>query len=367
MYRSRLKADLERWQRIGLVGPSAAEAMLADVDRRRRVFRPADVLAVLAAVLLGGAVILLVAANWQEIPRWVRVLFVVAMIWIGYAGAAIFARRNRPGIADGLLVFAAMSFGAGIGLVGQMYHLPGNLGDAVLLWFAGTLVAAVLFAAPVLVHMSVLLSWLAFGALLTDDFGVLADRSLHAPPILALLLVIGIRISGARRAGHGVCLLLIAWLVRLYAEWDVAGTALAIVVLGAVLFVAFAERRSPFFAVAEREGQWPAFYGLVTAYTGLAVMQIHHWDSDWPGQIGVAAAVLILSVAALLVIDREFTAVRRLIYTAFSAEVLYLALTTVGTLLGTSAVFLAGGVLLAAMAFAVTRIERRFASGQGGA
>lgn len=367
MYRTRLKTDLERWRRMGLVSPAAAAAMLADVDRRRRIVRPADVLAVLAAVLLGGAVILMVAANWQEIARWVRVLLVAALIWIGYGGAAFFLRRNRPGIADGLLIFASMSFGAGIGLVGQMYHLPGSTGDAVLLWFAGTFLAAVLFAAPVLVHMSALLSWLAFGALLTDDFGAFDDRSLTIPPILALLVVAGIRVSGARRAGHGVCLLLIGWLVRIYAEWHVPGTALAIVVLGSVVFAAFAERRSPLFAVAAREGAWPAFYGLATAYTGLAVLQVDHWSSDWSGQTAVAAAVLVLSVAALLAVDREFSVVRRLIYTAFSAEVLYLALTTVGTLLGTSAVFLVGGLLLAAMAFAVTRIERRFASGRGGA
>lgn len=365
MYRTRLKADLERWQRMGLVGPSAATAMLADAERRRRAVRPADILAVLAAVLIGGAVILMVAANWQEIPRWVRAALVAAMIWVGYAGAAYFASRNRPGIANGLLIFASMSFGAGIGLVGQMYHLTGTLGDAVLLWFAGTFLAALLFAAPVLVHMCVFLSWFAFGALLTDDFGMLGDRSLYAPPILALLLVVGIRVCGARGGGHGVCLLLIAWLVRIYAEWNVTGTALAIVVLGALLFAAFAQPRSPLYPAAEREGAWPAFYSLATAYTGLALLQIDNWDADWSGQMGVAAAVLILSIAALLVVEPGFSVVRRLIYAAFSAEVLYLALTTVGTLLGTSAVFLVGGVLLAAVAFGVTRIERRFATGRG--
>jgi len=365
LYRARLKSDLQRWERMGLVGPSAAAAMMADVEARRRAVRPADILAVLAAVLLGGAVILMVAANWQDIARWIRVLLVVALIWIGYGAAAFFIVRGRSGLAGGLLVFASISFGAAIGLVGQMYHLTGSLGDAMLLWFAGTLAAAALFAAPILVHMGVLLAWLAFGALLTEDFGYLADRSLYAPPVLAFFLLVAIRIAGARGAGHGVCLLLIAWLMRLYAEWNAVGTALAIVVLGCLVFAAFAERRSPLARIAEREGPWPAFYGLLTAYAGLAVLQIDHWSSRWPGQIGVAAAVLVLSAAALLVIEREFPAIRRLIYAAFAAEVLYLALTTVGTLLGTSAVFLVGGLLLAAMALVVTRLERRFAQRPG--
>ena len=84
MYRGRIEKDFNVWVTKGLVGKDAASAMLAEYDARETVFSAGRVLTLLAALLLSAAILLLIAANWEAIPRLVRVCGLVAMIWAFY-------------------------------------------------------------------------------------------------------------------------------------------------------------------------------------------------------------------------------------------------------------------------------------------
>jgi uncharacterized membrane protein len=57
---------------------------------------------------------------------------------------------------------------------------------------------------------------------------------------------------------------------------------------------------------------------------------------------------------------RDNGGLRSIAYAAFSFQVLYLAFTTVGTMIGTSGFFLTAGVLVLLLAAFVRRMERRF-------
>ena len=52
--------------------------------------------------------------------------------------------RDRPILADLCASVGAIIFGAGIALVGQMYHLGGDFAGGMLLWAIGALAAAAL-------------------------------------------------------------------------------------------------------------------------------------------------------------------------------------------------------------------------------
>ena len=67
------------------------------------------------------------------------------------------------------------------------------------------------------------------------------------------------------------------------------------------------------------------------------------------------------AVVAIALQGRNNGAVRYLAYAAFAAEMLYLASVTVGSILGTSSLFLFSGLFVAAVAWLVIRLERRFA------
>ena len=66
MLRRYLSREIDQWTKSGLLTPGQGEALLADHDRRHTGFSLSAVLAVLAAVLFGAAVIALIAKkNWD--------------------------------------------------------------------------------------------------------------------------------------------------------------------------------------------------------------------------------------------------------------------------------------------------------------
>ncbi|MGO7164521.1 DUF2157 domain-containing protein, partial [Rhizobium johnstonii] len=80
MYRGRLERDLSLWVGKGLLGQETAGALLAEYDSRPASFSLGRVLMALAAVLLAAAILLVVASNWEAIPRLVRVGGILALI-----------------------------------------------------------------------------------------------------------------------------------------------------------------------------------------------------------------------------------------------------------------------------------------------
>ena len=65
------------------------------------------------------------------------------------------------------------------------------------------------------------------------------------------------------------------------------------------------------------------------------------------------------SVGAIMLAGRDNGAVRYLAYIAFALEILYLAAETVGSILGTSGLFLVSGLVVALAAWVVIALERR--------
>lgn len=124
-YRRRLERDLDRWIAAGHVSPDRRAAMLAMVEPGPRL-DAATALAWIGAVLLGLAVIALVAANWDGLPRMVRFTLVLALFALMIGGAAWAASRNRPALSNGLATLAALVFAAAVGLVGQIFDIAGK-------------------------------------------------------------------------------------------------------------------------------------------------------------------------------------------------------------------------------------------------
>ena len=133
MYRARLERDFKHWIDKGLLQDNAARAMLAEYDGRESTFRAGRVLLILAALLLSASILLLVAANWEALPRLARVAGIVALIWGFHFAAGWLLRASRAALAAAALVLGAAAFGGGIALIGQMYHLSGDAADAALL------------------------------------------------------------------------------------------------------------------------------------------------------------------------------------------------------------------------------------------
>src|SRR5690606_34129395 len=124
-YKARLAEDLDRWIAQGLTPAASREAILASVAEPRRL-DAATALGVVGALLAGVAVIAFVADNWDGIPRVIRFVLVLAAFMAAAAGAGWGALRERPILSNALMTVAALIFAGAIGLVGQIFNLPGR-------------------------------------------------------------------------------------------------------------------------------------------------------------------------------------------------------------------------------------------------
>jgi uncharacterized membrane protein len=163
-YTAHLRRDLARWRERGWISGELEERMAADAAAHSG-FSAGAVMAILGAVLLCLAVVTFVAANWEALPRIVRLGILFGGLWLSYALAYGLLRTGRDQFGHAMLLIGGAVFGASIMLIAQTYHISGNVGDAVLLWGAGVFLTAVLMQSTASLIFAILLLgvWLMIG------------------------------------------------------------------------------------------------------------------------------------------------------------------------------------------------------------
>ena len=352
-----VKKHIARWQRDGLIDAETADRLRKDVDGKGSGLGLGGVLAVLGAVLLGAAIISLIAANWELMPRLVRLCLIVTVIFSGYVGGAWRASRGDRIFSEALYLIAAMTFGAGIALVGQMYHLSGDTSQAALLWVAGTMIAALFLRSQVLTSASVAITGFYLFASLEP---ATSDRLsyLWLVPVLALICVGLVWYTKARSARHLVAILLITYVFKVRFDLDDSAILWLAGLLGSGLFLADALRNRD---VQRLVGFSEAIgaYGFIMLILALIFFQFDEFSEGVANQVVMGFAILAASIAGLSLSGHRNLAVRWTAYTVFSLEVLYLAFQTIGTMIGTAGFFLSAGILVLLLAAFVVRMERR--------
>ncbi len=360
MYRGRLRRDLDDWVKRGLLDAVTAGRLLDDVDRRGAGFSIGTILSMFAAVLIAASLLMLVAANWDVIPRLVRVAGIIGLIWIFHIVALLARSRGADRIAAAFLVLGSAAFGAAIALIGQLYHLSGDTFSAMFLWFSVTAVSAALFRSGALTVVAGVLSLVTFGGGF-DSFGWnIGSHGLWAwwPPFGAVAIFGLSHWTGASRAKHCGYILLVVWIWLMTILDREEVYAFAVALAATLIFLALTVPRSPLQTLHRRLGASASFYTLVLALSGFAYLQGSALDA---GSIAVLGVIILgISIAALALEGRDNGAVRYLAYGAFAAEVLYLSYETIDSILGTSAFFLLSGLVVALLAFVVIRLEKRF-------
>jgi len=94
------------------------------------------VFGILGACLVGLGIILILAHNWDELPKMIKLVFAFVPLIIGQAlcGHALFRQAESVAWRETTATFLFLSIGACIALVSQIYNIPGNLNSFVLTW-----------------------------------------------------------------------------------------------------------------------------------------------------------------------------------------------------------------------------------------
>jgi uncharacterized membrane protein len=356
-YSARVGQDIRRWSELGLIDAPTADALRSDIAaNERRSLNFGSILAMLAAILFGAAILIFVAANWQAIPRIARVGSLFAVILAGYLGGAALKIRNHPAIGEALWVVAAAAFGGAIALVGQMYHLAGDESSALLVWCAGTTLAAILLRSTALTVGAVGIADAWFLMSVFGRFDLFRDlRIPHPYLVMAIGLFLVSYWTRSQPARHLIVLSLIFYAALLSVDHSGSGLAVMLVAISALAFAASAIAPEAVETIVRLGGRLP-LHGLIGFLTGMAIVQFELADN---GGFTMAAALTLAGTAAALVLaGRESRALRWLAYIGFAFELCLIYAVTMQTMLGTAGFFLAAAVILAVLAFAIMRIEK---------
>ncbi|MDX1804971.1 MAG: DUF2157 domain-containing protein [Alcanivorax sp.] len=204
LMRRELRAESRKWVADGDISADQADRILArygtaleDDSDRSLAYR---ILVSVALLFVGVALLLVVAANWEQWPRALRMLTLIATtITLNSVGIR---QQLRRGSGQGWLFLGGISFGASIMLIAQIYHLGEHFPDGLLAWALGV--------AP--------MAWLTRSRLLTLLMLAVAfvwqiSEGHFAPPwLMPVFLLVAVQVS--RRAGSAA-LLLVTVLVAL--------------------------------------------------------------------------------------------------------------------------------------------------------
>ncbi len=177
-----LHEQLPTWVTQGAISPTQADA-IRRLHPEPKTALPWGLLIFsgIGAVVVGLGVILLLAYNWQAIPKFGKLgLIFGAMLGAHAGGLRLFQTEDwRRQLGESLTVLGTMLFGAGIWLVAQVYHIDEHYPNGFLLWGLGALALA--WALP-----SVAQGVLAAAALTiwggTENFGF--STAVHGAPLL---------------------------------------------------------------------------------------------------------------------------------------------------------------------------------------
>jgi uncharacterized membrane protein len=352
-YQHRLKKDVERWRAAGWIDADGERAIRADIAARGRGIGLPGALAILAAVLIGFAVMSFVAANWQEMSRVFRLGLLIASLWSSYLLAGALFRRGMETFGHAAVLSGCAIFGGSLMLVSQMYHMDGNAPDVVLVWAAGTFLAGVLLRSN---------PALAFALVLFSIWGIWETgqrEALHWPYLVPWALVAaafywqrwepGVHLAGLALAGF-----IVTYGYIYHTNGGHEAVVLAGTVIGALAAIGFAK-------LPKLEPVWRGgiVYALIVIFSGLFALQFI--KSPGTGEfVLLAMFALALTLTAIwwgLASADRFAL--WLGYLAFSIEVLGIYGKTVGTFLGSSVFFLTAGFVVAGLAYFAYRLHAR--------
>ncbi|MBF2053939.1 MAG: DUF2157 domain-containing protein [Candidatus Sericytochromatia bacterium] len=145
-----LHQELPFWVESGWLQPAQAEALQRHYTVQTQTRQPLlNMFALLGALLIGIGVILLLGYNWSELSRPLRAGLLLTLLFSAQCLSfwALWRHRTSTAWREGSACFQVLALAAAIALVGQTYHIPGDL--------RGFLLSCVMLSLPLIYLLDV--------------------------------------------------------------------------------------------------------------------------------------------------------------------------------------------------------------------
>jgi uncharacterized membrane protein len=390
-YRERLAHDLAVWRKEALITDEQERAMLARAGAGEprligalRMGWLVTAISIAGAIVLAAGIVLLFAANWEEMPDWFRTALVFAAMLASYAiGYALMFRYDMQRVGSAFLLLGSLIFEAGIFLLAQIYNMPVESPELWLLAAAGILPLAYLFESRIvlLVAIANAVTWVVTA---------IAQRYEEGANSELVMLVIGL--SGMALYAIGRLHATRRWTARFADVYVFAGL---LVVMALVYIFSFVEIWDEMIDSGVESYAAPPIIYIVAALVGcLVLVQAFLRKRGMETLIDTGGQAALLVVAVIVATWPAWTGymvVFNGVYFAVAAAVVargYLrgderyinaGLAAVGiglltryvdvfwSLLANSAFFIIGGLLLLAVALIIERLRRDLIRGMSDA
>ena len=260
------------------------------------------VVGIVGGLLIAAAFLAFIAAHWMEIARLLRLAILLAGIAVAHGLGAWFARTGRPVLADLCASIGAIVFGAGIALVGQMYHLGGDFAGGMLLWALGALASAALTGSRGALAVA-----LVAASIWSSMRGIEARDVPHFSFLAIWLLAAGLALAwNSRVAAHLVAVATLPWWLTSALQADLE-PSFVLAIGAAVLFGGGLALAAAPWPRATLAGSVLSAYGAISL-AGVAVLEVTTVNDlfgagaagppPWAIACGIAGVILACTAAA---------------------------------------------------------------------
>ena len=168
------------------------------------------VFSMLGALLIGAGIILLLAHNWSNLSRPVRTIFALAPLILAQllAGWTICCQKESVAWREGTATFLTLMIGASIALVGQTYHVPGDMGNFLLTWMLLSVPLVYLLGAslPVILYLAGITAWAGYAQ-------SMGGHAILFWPMAAL--IVPYFVQSAKKGRYTIRTIILAWAIAL--------------------------------------------------------------------------------------------------------------------------------------------------------
>jgi uncharacterized membrane protein len=130
--------DIEKLLEAGLITADQHKRIVEHFELKEDGGKFLAVISFVGAILAACGIVLLIASNWDEIPRGVKIAAGL-LLMLGAHGGGWYLRevKDYRKSGAGLHLLGSALFLGNIALIGQIYHLSARPPNAFLLWWAG--------------------------------------------------------------------------------------------------------------------------------------------------------------------------------------------------------------------------------------
>ena len=132
-----LEKELPLWVKEGVVSQESAELLLKRYESEAASHHSSSMaFSLLGFALVGLGIISLLAYNWDMLGHFERTLLALVLL-LGAQGGSFFVKKYRSNdvaLKEGSGLFWFLMVGASLAIIGQTYHLGGNVFDFLSVW-----------------------------------------------------------------------------------------------------------------------------------------------------------------------------------------------------------------------------------------